>query len=103
MKSLGQYGDPGEDVSINTDRFSENFRVNTDRMAVGREVCIVPKIRGKEVRIYDTSEPGSLYSHCNIVKVVFLGSKYHLLLPKFFSNQTYSGLKKNWQFCQFTL
>ena len=68
---MGQYGDPGEDVSINTDRFSENFRVNTDRTAVGREVCIVPKIRGKEVRIYDTSKPGSPYSHCNIAKVVF--------------------------------
>ena len=28
---LGQYGDPGEDVSINMDRFSENFRVNTQK------------------------------------------------------------------------
>ena len=70
-RKLGQYGDPGEDVSINTDRFSENFRANTDRTAVGREVCIGSKIRGKEVRIYDTSEPGSPYSHCNIAKVVF--------------------------------
>ena len=68
---LVQYGDPGEDVSINTDRFSENFRANTDRTAVGREVRIGTKIRGKEVRIYDTSKPGSQYSHCNIAKVVF--------------------------------
>ena len=86
VRVLEQYGDPGEDVSINTDRFSENFRANMDRTAVGREVRIGPKIRGKEVCIYDTSEPGSPYSHCNIAKVVFLGSKYHLLLPKFYIN-----------------
>ena len=68
---LGKYGDSGEDISINMDRFSENFRVNMDRKAVGLEVRIDPKIRRKEVRIYDTSKPGSPYSHCNIAKVVF--------------------------------
>ena len=35
------------------------------------EVCIGPKIRGKEVCIYDMSKPGSPYSHCNIAKEVF--------------------------------
>ena len=29
--TMGQYGDSGEDISINMDRFSENFRVNMDQ------------------------------------------------------------------------
>ena len=42
-----------------------------DQTAKGREVRIDPKIRRKEVRTYDTSKTGSLYSHCNVPKVVF--------------------------------
>ena len=60
---MGQYGDSGEDISINMDRFSENFRVNMD-----------PKIQRKEVHSYDMSKPESPYSHCDVAKLVFLSA-----------------------------